>query len=187
MNIGIISDTHGSVTAWREAYQKYLQKTDLIIHCGDVLYHGPRNPLPEGHDPKSLAVELNSLTKSLVIVQGNCDAEVDQMVLDYPLESPYAHIYTPEWKILAHHGHHWTPESTPAKISSFYDIIISGHTHVPEIRKIGQTLYLNPGSPALPKNEEKTPTIALMDQTKIQIIDIRNGQTVDEFRFSQHF
>ena len=63
MNIGIISDTHGSVTAWREAYQKYLQKTDLIIHCGDVLYHGPRNPLPEGHDPKSLAVELNSLTK----------------------------------------------------------------------------------------------------------------------------
>ncbi len=186
MNIGVISDTHGSITAWREAYQKFLQNTDLIIHCGDVLYHGPRNPLPEGHDPKNLAVELNSLSKPLLIVQGNCDAEVDQMVLEYPLESPYSHIYTPDFKILAHHGHHWSPETTPAKISSLYNIIISGHTHVPEIRRINQTIYLNPGSPALPKNEAKTPTIALIEKNGIKIVDIRNGQTVQNYQFSEY-
>ncbi|HBF36830.1 MAG TPA: phosphodiesterase [Firmicutes bacterium] len=183
MNIGVISDTHGSLTAWREAYQRYFQNTDLIIHCGDVLYHGPRNPLPDVYDPKALAAEINAVNKPLVIVQGNCDAEVDQMVLDYPLESPYAHVLTPEFRILAHHGHHWSPETTPAKISDFYQIIISGHTHVPELHRINQTIFLNPGSPALPKNEEQTPTIALISPGEIKIINIKNGQTVHDLMF----
>jgi uncharacterized protein len=177
MVIGVISDTHGSLTAWRQAYEKYFQNVDFIIHCGDVLYHGPRNPLPDGYDPKSLACELNFLSTPLLIVRGNCDAEVDQLVLEYPLESPYAHIITPEFKILAHHGHHWSPEDIPAKISGLYNIIISGHTHVPEIRQINHTIYLNPGSPSLPKNDTP-PTLALIDQTEIKIINITNGQPV---------
>jgi phosphoesterase, MJ0936 family len=187
MIIGVISDTHGSLTAWREAYQKFLQNTNLIIHCGDVLYHGPRNPLPAGYDPKNLAAELNSLSKPLYIVQGNCDAQVDQLVLEYPLESPFAHILTPEIKILAHHGHHWSPETTPAKISGLYDIIISGHTHLPEIRQIGRTIFLNPGSPALPKDEADTPTIALIDHHLIKIMNIASGQPVQIYEFHASF
>ena len=178
MLIGIISDTHGSLTAWRLAYEKFFRDVDLIVHCGDVLYHGPRNPLPEGYDPKSLAAELNSLQKPMIVVRGNCDAEVDQMVLEYPLESPYAHIIIPEMKILVHHGHNYSPETLPLKVKNLY-IVISGHTHVPEIRQVQDRIYLNPGSPALPKNDAKIPTIALIDTREIKILNINTGETVE--------
>jgi putative phosphoesterase len=180
MKIGVISDTHGSITSWKQAYETCFQDVDLIIHCGDVLYHGPRNPLPEGYDPKNLANELNSLQKLLIIVKGNCDAEVDQLVLEYPLESPYAHIIAPQAKILAHHGHSWSPETIPAKISHHYNIIISGHTHIPEIRQIENTFYLNPGSPALPKDELITPSAAVIDEKAIKIFNIVTGVLVNQ-------
>jgi putative phosphoesterase len=179
MNIGIISDTHGSLTAWKLAYEKFFEEVELIIHCGDVLYHGPRNPLPDGYDPKSLAKELNSLQKPLIIVRGNCDAEVDQMVLEYPLESPYAHVITPEVKILVHHGHSYSPEKLPFRANNLYNIIISGHTHVPEIRQDKDLIYLNPGSPALPKNDTGTPTVALIDNKAIKIFHVMTGQLLE--------
>lgn len=181
MNIGVISDTHGSLTAWRQAYEKFFRNVDLIIHCGDVLYHGPRNPLPEGYDPKNLANELNSLKKSIIIVRGNCDAEVDQLVLEYPLESPYAHIITPDFKILAHHGHNWSQETFPAKVKKLYNIIISGHTHVPQIDIIDQSIYINPGSPALPKDDNQTPTVAIIDKTEIKILNVITGEAIYGF------
>jgi len=153
MRIGVISDTHGSISAWQQAYDNFLHQTDLIIHCGDLFYHGPRNPLPEGYEPSELGTIFNTLDKSIIFVRGNCDAEVDQMVLDYPLESPYAHLSIGRWRILVHHGHQ---NEAPAKTKNFYNLIISGHTHLPEIKKENGLIYLNPGSPALPKNEEKT-------------------------------
>jgi uncharacterized protein len=184
MIIGVISDTHGSLTAWRQAYENFLQDTDFIIHCGDVLYHGPRNPLPEGYDPKSLANDLNSLQKQLFIVRGNCDAEVDQLVLEYPLESPYAHVITPDLKILAHHGHHWSVETIPVKVKQSYNIIISGHTHVPELKKIDRVIYLNPGSPSLPKNNDQTPTAAIINETELTIINIKTGAVIQSMNLN---
>lgn len=180
MKIGIISDTHGSISAWQKAYQNFLHETELIIHCGDVLYHGPRNPLPKGYEPKRLAEALNSLSKPLIFVRGNCDSEVDQMVLEYPLDSYSSQIITPELKILVHHGHHSFPETLRRKIAATYDVVISGHTHLPGLKKEEGLLFLNPGSPALPKNQEETPTIAILETENKEILiwNIENGKQV---------
>lgn len=176
MKIGVISDTHGSLAAWKTAYEKYLKDTDLILHCGDVLYHGPRNPLPTGYDPAELAKELNSLATPLIIIKGNCDTEVDQMVLEYPLESPYAHLFLGKLRILALHGHGANP---PVKVESGYNLIISGHTHLPGIYKEDGLIRLNPGSPSLPKNEEKPPTIALIEEDRISLWNIDTGEELE--------
>ncbi|NLM36511.1 MAG: phosphodiesterase [Firmicutes bacterium] len=177
MRIGVISDTHGSVGAWQKAYDLFLRQTDLIIHCGDLLYHGPRNPLPVEYKPNELCAIFNTLEKPIVFVRGNCDAEVDQMVLDYPLESPYAHIFTERWRILVHHGHQ---NLLPAKTKTFNNLIISGHTHLPVIKKENGVIYLNPGSPALPKDEPKTPTIAVIDEEAIVIWNIETGKEIEK-------
>ena len=175
MRIGVISDTHGSLTAWKEAYNKYFTDTDFIIHCGDILYHGPRNPLPEGYDPPGLAQELNSLQKMIIFVRGNCDAEVDQLMIDSPIEAPYAHVVTPCFTILTHHGHTLLPDSLPQKIKSDYNIFISGHTHLAGIKKTENIYLLNPGSPALPKNESHTPTVAMISEQKITIFNLQTA------------
>ncbi|HBT17327.1 MAG TPA: phosphodiesterase [Firmicutes bacterium] len=172
MKIGVISDTHGSVSAWEKAYSKYLVHTDLIIHCGDLLYHGPRNPLPNEYKPNELCARFNALKKPIVFVRGNCDAEVDQMVLDHPLESPYAHLFTDRRRILVHHGH---KTELPAKATVNYNLIISGHTHLPGIKKENGVIRLNPGSPSLPKNDTKTPTIAIVEENAITIWNIDAG------------
>jgi len=181
MRIGVISDTHGSVSAWQQAYTGYLAQADFIIHCGDLLYHGPRNPLPEGYNPAALSAILNALEKPVLFVRGNCDTEVDQMVLDYPLEAPYAHLFTERWRILVHHGHQ---NMFPAKTKNFYNLIISGHTHLPGIKKENGLVYLNPGSPALPKNDGKTPTIALIDEEAIVILNINTGETIQRLAWA---
>lgn len=178
MKIGVISDTHGSFSAWDKAYARYLSQTDLIIHCGDVLYHGPRNPLPAGYDPGALLEKINALEKPLLLVRGNCDAEVDQMVLDFPLEAPYAHLFTGDYRILVHHGH----LELPAKAKKSYDLIISGHTHCPGIKEEDGVIYLNPGSPALPKDEGKTPTLAVIDGRQIVILNLETGEVVRRLR-----
>ena len=179
MKIGIISDTHGSITAWEKAYENYLIHTDLIIHCGDVLYHGPRNPLPDGYKPNELCTRFNNLDKPLVFVRGNCDAEVDQMVLDHPLEAPSAHLFTDHWRIFVHHGHH---TELPVKTTEHYNLIISGHTHLPSLNEADGVVYLNPGSPSVPKNEPKTPTIAVIDKAAIVIWNIDTGEAVQSWR-----
>lgn len=175
MRIGVISDTHGSVSAWRKAYDQFLHQTDLIIHCGDLLYHGPRNPLPDEYKPNELCTLFNTLEKPIVFVRGNCDAEVDQMILDHPIEAPYAHLITPRWRILVHHGH---CDRLPAKTKNFYNLIISGHTHLPSVKQENGVVYLNPGSPALPKNEPQAPTIAVVDEEAIVIWNIDTKEAV---------
>lgn len=86
--IAVISDTHGSVTAWRKARQIW-KGSDMIVHLGDVLYHGPRNPLPEGYMPKELAEEINDSDIPVMIVRGNCDADIDAVMLKWPIANPY--------------------------------------------------------------------------------------------------
>ena len=177
MKIGVISDTHGSLGAWEKAYARYLSRTDLIIHCGDILYHGPRNPLPAGYNPGALLEKINALEKPVLLVRGNCDAEVDQMVLDYPLEAPYARLFTGAYRILIHHGH----RELPAKTQKGYDLIISGHTHCAGIKKENGVIYLNPGSPALPKDEGETPTLAMIDGREIVLLNLETGEVVQRW------
>lgn len=171
MKIGVISDTHGVVTLWDKVMSEIFTQLDLIIHCGDVLYHGPRNPIVEGYNPQLLVQRLNTLKTPIIFAKGNCDAEVDQMVIEHPLQNPYAVMIVHGKKILAHHGHTLNYQEK-AKLAQKYniDIFISGHTHIPEIYKEGRTIFLNPGSPSLPKGEGAT--VGLITPAGIDIIDV---------------
>lgn len=179
MKIGVISDTHGSLLAWQNAYNSCFQDVDWIIHCGDVLYHGPRNPLPEGYNPQALVNAIRTIRQPIIFAKGNCDAEIDQLLLEYPLESPYAHIFTPSLRILVTHGHHWDPEQPPLNLCKGYDLIVSGHTHIPMLKKVSNLILLNPGSPALPKSEAKTPTVAIIDTDQIRIVHAVTGAAIN--------
>ncbi len=181
MKIGVVSDTHGSITAWQKAFS-LLSDCQLIIHCGDVLYHGPRNPLPEGYQPQELVGALNAMTIPMVYAKGNCDADVDQMLLEYPIEAPYVHLILDGIRILVHHGHQFDEETIPAKLIRDNGLVISGHTHLPGIRQKGETVFLNPGSPALPKNTPKVPTAAKIIDRRIEIIDLNDGSVIQSIR-----
>lgn len=181
MRIGVISDTHGSVHAWRKAYGEFLSSADLIIHAGDLLYHGPRNPLPEGYDPAQLAQEINSSRIPLVVAKGNCDSDVDQLVIDWPIEASYTHCYIEGLRILVHHGHSVSPSGLPPYINKdTCDVFISGHTHVAGISTCSGVLCLNPGSPSLPKTEEAIPTIGWIDDSAAKIIRLDTGSILEQ-------
>lgn len=147
MKLLICSDIHGSAFWCRKVVEKFKQEqADKLVILGDVLYHGPRNPLPEGHNPKEVCQILNEIAPDVIAVRGNCDAEVDQMVLDFNVSSDYATIYDGEKKIVLSHGHRAVPNLKAG------DVYITGHTHVPlnVVEKEGY-LHLNPGSISLPK------------------------------------
>ena len=154
MKLLIASDIHGSALAARMlAGYFYDLKCDNMLLLGDILYHGPRNALPGEYDCKETAAVLNTLTSKIWCVRGNCDAEVDQMVLDFPLTSDYMQLPVNGKVIFASHGHHFGPDNPPPIGSC--DILMCGHTHIAGHTKIGDLLYCNPGSTSIPKGGTK--------------------------------
>lgn len=150
MRFLVISDIHGSVTAFEKVLDIFNEGSfDKIIICGDLLYHGARNPLPEGYNPKTLSELLNNVKENLIVVKGNCESEVDSMVLDFPISGDYSHLITPELNVFLSHGHVYSPENLPSLKAG--SVFISGHTHIPTADKIDSIYCLNPGSISLPK------------------------------------
>lgn len=150
MKIMIASDLHGSANYCRlllEAYEK--EKAERLFLLGDLLYHGPRNPLPEEYDPKRVIELLNGYQGEILCVRGNCEAEVDQMVLEFPVLAEYAVLPLGKRLIFAAHGHQFHP-AAPPKLKKG-DILLNGHTHVPAWTEMKDFLYLNPGSVTFPK------------------------------------
>ena len=154
MKILIASDIHGSALYCEKLLgATERENADKILLLGDLLYHGPRNDLPDGYAPKKVIEMLSSLTDKITCVRGNCEAEVDQMVLPFPVMADYCILDSEEAKghrIFATHGHHFNPE-TPPKLRAG-DILLNGHTHVPACRDCGDFLYVNPGSVSIPKD-----------------------------------
>ena len=147
----IASDIHGSAYYCRkllEAYEK--EEAERLLLLGDILYHGPRNDLPEGYAPKEVIELLNARKNDIYCVRGNCDTEVDQMVLDFPILSDSCMLFLGGHVLVATHGHVWNPENLPPLCPG--DILLNGHTHVPAFERTGEVLYANPGSVSLPKN-----------------------------------
>lgn len=150
MKLMIASDIHGSAhycNLLLEAYQR--EKPDRLLLLGDLLYHGPRNDLPRDYAPKAVIEMLNGISDSILCVRGNCEAEVDQMVLDFPVLADYAYLDLNGLRIFATHGHLFG-ESNPPKLKAG-DLLLCGHTHIPACKHIGEITYLNPGSISIPK------------------------------------
>lgn len=185
LKIGVISDTHGSASAWARVINGVFRDVQLIIHAGDVLYHGPRNPLPEGYDPPGLAAALNSLQVPLVVSRGNCEAEVDQLMINWPLQAPYAFVQIESLRLLVHHGHNLNPEEQLAQAGRYgVDFFICGHTHIPVLKREKGVIILNPGSPSLPKNEGKIPTAALIEDGRVQLFNLTDGKVINELEYT---
>lgn len=150
MKLMIASDIHGAAGCCRkmlEAYER--EKAERLVLLGDILYHGPRNDLPEEYNPKKVIALLNPLREEFLCVRGNCEAEVDQMVLDFPVLADYCLLALDGLTIFATHGHVWNPGHLPPLKKG--DILLCGHTHVPACRVEKNYIYMNPGSVSIPK------------------------------------
>ena len=179
MKIGIVSDTHGCAATWRKIYNRYFCDMDVIIHAGDVLYHGPRNVIPDEYDPKALAEELNNCPIPIVAACGNCDAEVDGMVLNIPIQSPYTYLRLENVSVLVNHGHNLSDDAKHALAEKMrVSLFVTGHTHVAALTKQNGCIFLNPGSPAMSKRPDGVGTIARMIGSRIEVLDIESGKVL---------
>ncbi len=157
MKIFIASDIHGSAYYCQKLIDAFhSEKADRMLLLGDILYHGPRNDLPQGYAPKEVIAMLNPLSDRIICVRGNCDGEVDDMVLDFPVLAEYAIISDSSLGanvIFATHGHHFNASKLPKLKGG--DILLHGHTHIPTFEKINGVFVVNPGSVSIPKENSE--------------------------------
>lgn len=156
---------------WARAFENYFKDADLILHAGDVLYHGPRNPMLEDYNPAGLAQRINDCPKWCLLPGGNCDSEVDAMVLETPVQAPYAYAMVDGLRIVVTHGHTAMSDAEKDAMAAHMkaDLFISGHIHTNVLEKRGQTVFLNPGSPSLSKRKDGRSTIAVLEDEVIRI------------------
>jgi putative phosphoesterase len=150
MKLMIASDIHGSAfycSKMIEAYKR--EKADKLLLLGDLLYHGPRNDLPKEYAPKKVIEMLNGIKEEILCVRGNCDTEVDQMVLEFPVMAEYCILYLDNRMVFATHGHKFNTVDKPLLKKG--DILLNGHTHVPKCEQMEEFIYMNPGSVSIPK------------------------------------
>lgn len=167
MKLMIASDLHGDADCTAALFEQFhASGAERLILLGDLLYHGPRNDLPAGYAPKKVITLLNEMRDALICVRGNCDTEVDQMVLTFPMLSDTACLFADGHTLIAAHGHHAPPPMREG------DILLGGHTHVPvfesRISESGtQYLHINPGSVSLPKENSPKSYVVLDDHRVI--------------------
>jgi putative phosphoesterase len=161
----IASDLHGSAYYCRKMLEAFEREgADRLFLLGDLLYHGPRNDLPREYAPKEVIPLLNEKKEKLLCVRGNCDAEVDQMVLEFPVLADYAVLPVGQRLIYATHGHIYHVKNLPPLAPG--DVLLHGHTHVPAWTEFGQgNLYLNPGSVSIPKENSPHSYMTLEENT----------------------
>lgn len=158
----IASDIHGSFYYCEKLLEAFKnEKADKLLLLGDVLYHGPRNDLPKDYAPKKVIALLNGMKDRILCVRGNCDTEVDQMVLEFPILADYAVIESKGRMIYATHGHKYSPENLPPIQKG--DVLLYGHIHVPKCVEDNGFLYLNPGSVSIPKENSAHGYMTLED------------------------
>lgn len=179
--IMIASDIHGSAF-WCEKLMKAFEESgaDRLLLLGDLLYHGPRNELPDGYAPKEVFAMLNGIKDRILAVRGNCDAEVDQMVLEFPIMADFAWLSPDGVRIFATHGHVYN-DTEPGKMPllSDGDALLFGHIHLPVTEKKetedGKTYFLlNPGSVSLPKDGNPH-SYAVLENRVFRIMDFCGG------------
>ena len=179
MKFLIASDIHGSAYYCRKLVETIeKEKADRVIILGDILYHGPRNDLPRDYAPKEVIAMLNPLKDKLLCVRGNCDTEVDQMVLDFPVLADYAIIPVGENLIYATHGHVYNEDKLPPLCKG--DILLHGHTHVPECTEHIGYVYINPGSVSIPK-EDSANSYMTLENGEFLWKNLENGEVYKQY------
>jgi putative phosphoesterase len=180
--IFFISDIHGSLYYLKKALEAYKQEgANYIIVLGDALYHGPRNPLPKDYNPEAVALLLNEFKDKIIAVRGNCDSEVDQIVIEYPMMSDYCIILYNDRRLFVTHGHIYNENNLPSLSEN--DVLVHGHTHIP-VAKIHDKIYvLNPGSISLPR-ENIPNSYAVLHDDLFQIKDFQ-GAVIKEIKLEK--
>lgn len=181
MKLMFASDIHGSSYYCNKMIHLYREENaEKLILLGDLLYHGPRNDLPKEYHPKEVIKMLNEIKSEILCVRGNCDAEVDQMVLEFPILADYITMFLDKRMLFVTHGHLYHEEQLPPLKSG--DILIHGHTHVLKMVDHENYTYINPGSISLPKEnnpnsymiyEEGVFTIKDLDKNTIKTYDLK--------------
>ena len=173
MKLFFISDIHGSAYYLDRALKCYKEeKAKYIVLLGDALYHGPRNPLPKEYDPKKVSEMLNQYKEKIIAVRGNCDSEVDQMLIEYPMMSDYSIMVYKDRRLFLTHGHIYNKENIPPLSSN--DIMIHGHTHIPTAERQENIYILNPGSISLPK-ENYPNSYGILEESLFQVKDFEGN------------
>lgn len=179
----IASDIHGSARFCRRLTERWQEEgAGRLLLLGDILYHGPRNDLPEGYAPKEVAARLNAQKERVLCVRGNCESEVDQMVLDFPVLSEYAVLDIGGRVLFATHGHHFGPDRLPPLCRG--DILLSGHTHIPACEEKEGILCLNPGSVSLPKGGSRRSYMTFEDDLFVWK-DLETGKVLNTHRLTR--
>ena len=178
MKIMIASDIHGSAFWCARLLEEFENEgADKLVLLGDLLYHGPRNPFPDDYSPKKVFEMLNAIKEKLLCVRGNCDSEVDQMVLEFPIMADYALLDANGRKLFLTHGHLYNAENPPVLQKG--DLLLNGHFHTPCLKELENgALYLNCGSVALPKDE--TPhSYLVFEENTLAWKDLETGGMFD--------
>ena len=158
----IASDIHGSAAYCEKLLAAFgREQADRLLLLGDLLYHGPRNDLPQGYAPKEVIAQLSGVKDKVFCVRGNCEAEVDQMVLPFPVLADYCLLEQKGRVIFATHGHHYNLENPPLLQPG--DVLLHGHTHIPAKDNSQGFWYLNPGSVSIPKESSPHSYMTLED------------------------
>ena len=173
MNFFVASDIHGD-SYWAERVVKAFEesKADKLVLLGDILYHGPRNDLPAHYEPKKVIEILNAIADKILAVRGNCDTEVDQMVLKFPILTDYIYLVDEGTVFFVTHGHIYNPMNLPSVMPE-NAILLTGHTHVAgdmmwDLPDGKQIRYMNPGSPSIPKEDTK-PSYIIIENGKAEL------------------
>ena len=179
MKLLIASDIHGSAF-WCKKLMGLILKEEptKVILLGDILYHGPRNDLPKWYAPKEVIPKLNALKDRILCVKGNCDTEVDQMVLEFPIMADYAIITSGKEVIYITHGHNHNSKNLPPINKN--EILLHGHTHVPVCNVTETHIYMNPGSVSIPK--ENSPHSYMIIEDGVFTWKNLQGEIYKEFR-----
>lgn len=179
MKLMIASDIHGSAYYCKKLIESFeREEADRILLLGDILYHGPRNDLPLEYAPKAVISLLNPLKSKIFCVRGNCDTEVDQMVLDFPVLADYAVIPVGERVIYATHGHIYNENNLPPLSKG--DILLNGHTHIPKCIELGDYIYMNCGSVSIPK-EDSPHSYMISEKGVFYWKNLENGEIYNRF------
>lgn len=180
MKLFFMSDIHGSLYYTKKALDAFkLENADYISILGDELYHGARNPLPLEYNPKEVASLLNQYAGKILAVRGNCDSEVDEMVLDFPIMTTYSIILYNGRRLFLTHGHIYNEDNLPKLCEG--DVFIYGHTHIPKAEKKGAQYIINPGSITLPK-ENYPNSYGILEGNAFKVKDFE-GNIIKEISF----